>query len=472
MNTNAQTFDLVVVGGGSAGTSGAFAAGSFGKKVALVERCERLGGAGVNTGTLPSKTLRESALLLNGWRARKVLGVDVQVRQEAKLAEFMYHASHVCAAERERLEFRAKETGVERLVGSGCFIDPHTIVVTDAGVKRTAHGDFVLIATGSSPVRPSAFPFEHPRVYDSDELLKMEALPRVLAVIGAGVIGSEYACTFAALGVQVHLVDGRDTLLPFLDQDISAALVEGMTRTGVRFHWKERVQKCEVAGPDCIRLALTSGTILTVTDVLVAAGRTSNTGELNLEAAGLKPKEHGLITVDEHFRTAVPHIYATGDVIGAPALAATAMEQARAAVCHAFQLANKDISPSLPTGIFTIPEAGMVGETEQALKDKGIAYIVGRANYRQNPRGKIIGDEAGFLKLLFRAGDLHLVGVHAVGEQAVELVHIGLVAMSCGADANFFSTTCFNYPTLDDLYKYASYDALLKHMSRETRQSQ
>jgi NAD(P) transhydrogenase len=296
-------------------------------------------------------------------------------------------------------------------------------------------------------------------------LLHIETLPRVLAVIGAGVIGAEYACTFAALGVEVHLVDGRDTLLPFLDQDISAALVQGMTANGVRFHWKERVEKCDVAGPTEIHLLLSSGATLVVTDVLVAAGRISNTGELNLEAAGLTPGQRGLIPVDRYFRTEVPHIYAAGDVIGAPALAATSMEQARVAVCHAFGLVDKDISPLVPTGIFTIPEVGTVGDSQQTLKEKGIAYIVGRADYAQYPRGCIIGDETGFLKLLFRADDLRLLGAHAVGEQAVELVHIGMIAMSFGANATLFSRTCFTYPTLDDLYKYAAYEAMVKHMS-------
>ena len=378
----------------------------------------------------------------------------------------MYHTANVSATERRRLEQRARETGVERFVGTGRFIDPNTIAVAEgAGAERILRGDFVLIATGSSPVRPSMFPFEHPRIHDSNGLLEIEALPRVLAVIGAGVIGAEYACTFAAMGVDVHLVDGRDTLLPFLDQEVSETLSRAMTANGVHFHWKELVCKCEVKGPAELHLTLSSGTTLVVTDVLVAAGRFSNTSELHLEAAGVTPGERGLIRVDRHYRTEVPHIYAAGDVIGAPALAATGMEQARAAVCHAFQVLDKEISPLLPTGIFTIPEAGMVGDTEQTLKKKGIAYIVGRADYSQNPRGCIIGDEAGFLKLLYRADDLSLVGIHAIGEQAVELVHIGLVAMSCGADANLFNKLCFTYPTLDDLYKYASYDALIKHMN-------
>lgn len=465
MNSRTRDFDLIVLGGGPAGTSGAFAAGLFGKKVALVERSEFLGGAGANTGTIPSKTLRESALLLNGWRARKVLGVDVHVRREARLADFMHHTENVSGAERRRLEQRAEETGVERFVGTGRFVDPHTIAVTgEDNSEQILRGDFVLIATGSSPVRPQEFPFEHPRVHDSNELLHIKTLPRVLAVIGAGVIGSEYACTFAALGVEVHLVDGRDTLLPFLDEDISAALVRGMSSNGIQFHWKELVRQCEAKGPSTLHLTLSSGRTLVATDLLVAAGRASNTRELNLKAACLTPGVRGLIQVDRNFRTEVPHIYAAGDVIGAPALAATGMEQARAAVCHAFQLLDKDVSPLLPIGIFTIPEAGMVGETEQALRNNGVPYIVGRANYDRNSRGQIIGDEAGFLKLLYRADNQCLLGVHAVGEQAVELVHIGLVAMSSGADLRFFNKVCFTYPTLDDLYKYATYDALVKQM--------
>jgi NAD(P) transhydrogenase len=465
MNGQTKDFDLVVLGGGPAGTSGAFAAGLFGKKAALVERSEFLGGAGANTGTIPSKTLRESALLLNGWRARKVLGVDVQVRREAKLADFMYHTANVSGAERRRLEQRARETNVERFAGTGRFVDPHTIaVVGDDNAEQILRGDFVLIATGSSPVRPQEFPFEHPRVHDSNQLLQIKTLPRVLAVIGAGVIGSEYACTFAALGVEVHLIDGRDTLLPFLDEDVSAALVRCMSSNGIQFHWKELVRKCETKGPSTLHLTLSSGKTLIATDILVAAGRVSNTSKLDLKAAGLTPGTRGLIPVDRYFRTEVPHIYAAGDVIGAPALAATGMEQARAAVCHAFQLLDKDVSPLLPTGIFTIPEAGMVGETEQALRKNGIPYIVGCADYSQNSRGQIIGDEAGFLKLLYRADNLSLLGVHAVGEQAVELVHIGLVAMSSGVDMSFFNKVCFTYPTLDDLYKYATYDALMKHM--------
>ncbi len=321
------------------------------------------------------------------------------------------------------------------------------------------------IATGSSPVRPPEFPFDHPRVHDSDEILEIAALPKTLAVVGAGVIGAEYACTFTALGVKVYLIDGRESLLSFLDREISENIESAMTTAGVRFVWKEKVTRCDApTGAGDVTLTLTSGATLTVSDVLIAAGRQSNTTDLNLAAAGLTPGKRGLVVVDTHCRTEVPHIFAAGDVIGAPALAATGMEQARMAMCIACERNYKDIvAPILPTGIYTIPEASMAGETEESLKSKGVAYVVGRARYMDNARGQIVGDENGLLKLIFRRDNMRLVGVHVVGEQATELVHIGLIAMMAEARAEIFNRTCFNYPTLGDLYKYATYDAMLKH---------
>ncbi len=464
------TIDLVVIGAGPAGTAGALAAGLFGKTVALVEQANGVGGAGINTGTLPSKTLRESALVLSGWRARKLLGIEVSLRGGARLADFVYHEQRVKAAERRLLDARLRERGVEIVWGTAKFLDPHTVGVTRAdGTTRRLRARTILVATGSSPHRPPEFPFEHPRVHDSNEILELQELPSVLAVVGAGVIGAEYACTFRALGVDVHLIDGRDSLLPFLDEDVSATVQRAMSAAGIHFHWKERVLRCVTDHAGEIRLTLSSGAVLAATDVLVAAGRVSNTKELDLAAAGLTPGERGLLRVDDHYRTPVEHIYAAGDVIGAPALAATGMEQARVAICHAFDLVDKNIAPVLPTGIYTIPEASMAGETERSLQSRGVEYLVGRAPYTQSPRGRIIGDETGFLKLLFRRDDLRLLGVHAVGEQATELVHIGLVALLRDCDANFFSRCCFNYPTLGDLYKYAAYDAMLQQLVPGTR---
>jgi NAD(P) transhydrogenase len=456
----ANDFDLVVIGGGPAGICGANTAGVFGKRVALVEKLREVGGAGINTGTLPSKTLRETALALSGLRARKLFGVDLSLRREATVADFMRHKDNVAAQERRHREEQLRTNKVETFHGAASFFDPNTIRVAPDTLLR---GEKILIATGSSPVRPPEFPFEHPRVHDSDEILEIGVLPKTLAVVGAGVIGAEYACTFAALGVEVHLIDGRDSLLGFLDREISQTIERAMTATGVRFIWREKVTHCHAPLSGDLALTLTSGATLAVNDVLVAAGRQSNTFDLNLAAAGLTPGKRGLINVDARGRTEVRHIFAAGDVIGAPALAATGMEQARLAACVAFDIQLKEAAaPILPTGIYTIPEASMAGQTEESLKEKNIPYVVGRARYADNPRGQIIGDEVGLLKLIFRPEDMRLLGVHVVGEQATELVHIGLIAMLAGVGASVFNRACFNYPTLRDLYKLASYEALLK----------
>jgi NAD(P) transhydrogenase len=460
---SATKFDLVVIGGGPAGSCGANTAAVFGHRVALVEKEVDVGGAGLNSGTVPSKTLRETALALSGWRSRRLFGVDLSLRREATVSDLMRHKDAVTSAGRQLVESRMRDLGVERFHGAASFIDPHTIrVVRRDGGETLLRAEKVLIATGSAPWHPQEFPFENDRVHDSDELLNLKALPKRLIVVGAGVIGSEYAGTFAALGGEVHLVDGRDTLLPFLDGEISRALAEAMTANGVHFHWKETVTKCDATKPGEVTLTFASGAMLSGDGVLVCAGRSSNTGELNLAVAGITPGKRGLVPVNEHYCSAVPNIYAAGDVIGPPALAATGMEQARVAVCHAFGIAGKaELAPLLPTGIYTIPETSLVGETEEALKEKGIDYVVGRARYADMPRGRIVGDETGFLKLLFRKEDMRLIGVHVLGEQATEVVHIGLIAMLADATADLFNRACFNYPTLGDLYKYATYDALL-----------
>lgn len=463
--SNHARFDLVVLGGGPAGSSGAMAGGLLGRKVALVEKAALVGGAGINTGTIPSKTLRETSLMLSGWRSRKLFGVDLSLRREATVADFMRHEKHVTNSERQRVEARLTLRRVTKFHGAASFVDAHTIrIAGEAGTETLIHGDKILIATGSSPLRPPEFPFEDDRVHDSNQILELKAMPRKLIVIGGGVIGSEYAGTFAALGVEVHLVDGRDSLMPFLDAEISRGLADAMAANGVRFHWKEKVVKCDASRPDDVILTMSSGATLAGDGVLVCAGRSSNTGTLNLAAAGLTPGKRGLVQVGAHFEsTEVPHIYGAGDAVGPPALAATGIEQARVAVFHAFGDTIKSaIAPLLPTGIYTIPEASCVGDTEAALVEKGIPYIAGRARYGDIPRGDIIGDNVGFLKLLFHRDDLRLLGVHVMGEQATEVVHIGLVAMMMEATAELFNRACFNYPTLGDLYKYAAYDAILQ----------
>jgi NAD(P) transhydrogenase len=328
-----QSYDLVVIGAGPAGTCGANTAAIFGHRVALVEKEAHIGGAGINSGTVPSKTLRETALALSGWQSRELFGVDLSLRREATIADFTRHQDNVTAGERRSIESRLEQNGVDRFQGTAHFVDSHTLRIT-RGNDSEVHlrGEKILVATGSSPWRPPEFPFEDERVHDSDQLLRIKALPKRLVVIGAGVIGSEYACTFAAMNVEVHLVDGRDTLLPFLDSEVSRVLAEAMAGNGIQFHWQERATDCDVSDPAEVRVTLTSGATLACDGLLVCAGRSSNTGELGLAAAGIAPGKRGLVPVDAHYRSGVPHIYAAGDVVGPPALAATSMEQARIAL--------------------------------------------------------------------------------------------------------------------------------------------
>lgn len=462
-----KTYDLLVIGGGPAGISAARTAALDNKAVAIINSDKELGGAGINTGTLPSKTLRETALALSGVHARKLIGLDVTLRREATVSDFLRHEQNVKAGFNTTLTQWTESLKIEIFPGKAAFENPHSLrVANNSNGGLTLQGDKILIATGSSPLRPATFPFGQPHIYDSDTILNLDSLPKSLAVIGAGVIGSEYACIFAALGVKVHLIDGRDILLPFLDREVSNALGAAMENHGIVFHRNERVEQCVGADSNRYVLKLSSKTELPVEAVLVAAGRKSNTAELNLPAAGVAVGERGVLQVDEHYRTSVPHIYAAGDVIGFPALASTSLEQGYRAVCHAFNLQARAGLPSLlPTGIYTIPEASMVGETEETLKKQGVDYVVGRALYSNGVRGRIIGDTTGFVKLLFRRGDLKLLGVHVFGEHATELVHIGLMAMLTGATAQVLDEVCFNVPTLSELYKFAARGVLLQQQT-------
>jgi NAD(P) transhydrogenase len=456
-----SNYDLVVIGSGPAAEKGAAQAAYFGKSVALIEKEAVYGGAAANTGTLPSKTLRETAVQLSGFRARGLYGVDLSLRRNATVQDFLKRERQVKEAERARIVANLERHNVETFAGVGSFVDPHTIKVTKSdGTTQRLTAGVVLIATGSSPRQLDLFPFESDRVWDSDSILNLEFMPQTLAVVGGGVIGSEYACLFAALGVKAYLIDGRDTLLSFLDPEISATLKQNMVKLGVQMVMPDRVAGCE-ANDERALVTLDSGNELSVDAVLVAAGRVSNVEELDLPRAGIQPGSRGLISVDSRYRTEVPHIYAAGDVIGFPALASTSMEQARLAMVDAFELGyKKDAAPILPYGIYTIPEASMAGESEQTLAAAGIDYVTGKASYGDNARGQIIGDLDGFLKLIYRTDNMRLVGVHAIGEIASEVVHVGLTAMMMEATSELFIRTCFNYPTLGELYKYATYDAM------------
>jgi NAD(P) transhydrogenase len=459
----ADDYDLIVIGSGPAGEKGAAQAAYFDKKVALIERDSVLGGASCNTGTLSSKTLRESALALSGFHSRELFGVDIAVRRGATVNDFLKHERRVVAAEREAIRENVRRHKINTYHGLASFIDPHDVRVdAEGGEPLFLRGEVILIATGSSPIRPPQFCFDDRRVWDSDQIVNLDFMPGRMAVIGGGVIGCEYACTFAALGVDVSLVDGRTELLDFLDRDVWTVLEKAMAALGVRFLTGERVLECG-ASDDAVKLSLSSGRTIEADAILVAAGRMANTDHLNLEAAGLWADGKGRIAVNDHYQTAVEHIYAAGDVVGFPALASTSMEQARLAMVDAFDLKyKKSAAPVLPVGVFTIPEVSVAGETESSLLTKGVPYVVGRALYDANARGKIIGDRKGLLKLLFREDDMKLLGVSVVGEGASELVHIGVIALMLDADNNLFIETCFNYPTLGQLYKYATYDAMGK----------
>ena len=455
-------YDLVVIGSGPAGEKGAAQAAYFGKRVALVERAAHLGGAGINTGTVPSKALREAALYFSGLRQRSLYGIDYSLREGLTVNDFMYRERAVVEAERTLVQENLKRHNIDLIWGEASLVDPHTVRVCDrAGTERTLTARFILIATGSSPYHPDGVPFNHPLVHDSDEILfEMGHIPKTMAVVGGGVIGYEYASVFLALGVAVTLVETRDRLLPFLDREIADLLQQRLEHLGLVFRCNERVLQVETFD-DCVQLHLLSGARLTTDIALFAVGRQSNIEGLGLEALGVRTGSRGLILVNEVYQTSVPNIYAAGDVVGFPALAAIAMEQARVAMAHAFDLRYKErVSPVLPLAVYTIPEIAMVGLTEQSCQEQGIPYLVGRYYYELNPRGRIIGDKSGMLKLVFSPADKQLLGVHLIGEMASELVHIGAQALTYGSTIDAFVDAVYNYPSLSDCYKYAAYDGL------------
>ncbi|MGH9865314.1 MAG: Si-specific NAD(P)(+) transhydrogenase [Candidatus Acidiferrales bacterium] len=455
-----EQFDLVVIGSGPAGEKGAAQAAYFGKRVALIERETVVGGACINTGTVPSKTLRESALYFSGLRQRGIYGIDYSLRAGLTVKDFMHHKDEVVAAERKKIERNFAAHGIEFVRGVAAFEDAHSITVPANAGMRAIEADAILIATGSRPHRAAEIPYDDKFIFDSDSILTMDRIPESMIVVGGGVIGCEYASIFAALGVNVALVDGRDRLLPFLDAEIAERLRAKLNSLNVQFYFDERMAKIQRASCG-IQMALSSGKSLDAETALFAAGRRGNIDGLNLEKAGVDVNSRGLIVVNENYETTAPGVYAAGDVIGFPALASTSMEQGRLAVCHAFGFQYKQkLASMMPMGIYTIPEISAAGETEESCQEKKISYAVGRANYQNNARGMIAGDTAGFLKLIFRRDDKRVIGVHMIGENATELIHIGSTVMEMDGTLDTFIELVFNYPTLSETYKYAAYDGL------------
>ena len=455
----AYDYDLAVIGSGPAGAAAAVEGGRRGKRVALIERLKDVGGAGINTGTLPSKTLREAALHLSGFGTRGLDGVELGLtREQISVAQFLARKQLVVHNELALVRELLASLKVETLRGDANFVDAHTLALD--GARRLTAGK-IVIATGSRPRRPEGFPFDDPDVVDSDTILELERIPETLVVVGGGVIGCEYASVFACLGVRVTLLESHSKLLGFLDAEILALLERRFLELGIELVFDDAVLKVvDVPGPGVV-VETRSGRRFSAGKLLVAAGRTSNVEGLALERIGLAPDARGRIAVDANFQTSVPGVYAAGDVIGFPALASTGMEQGRLAVCHAFGETEERLRlESLPYGLYTIPEVGYVGLNEQECKARGLACAAGRARYRDNARGQIVGDLEGLLKIVFDPATRKILGVHVVGEKATELVHLGQLAIELGGTLECFARMVFNFPTLSVLYKRAAFDGL------------
>jgi NAD(P) transhydrogenase len=468
---DASSYDLVVIGAGPAGEKAAAQAAFFGKRVIVVEAEPEPGGAAVHTGTLPSKTLRETALYLSGYRSRELYGVAVHLDPLATLQHLMSRKNEIAEAESRAFRENFARHKVEYVHGRGRLVDPHTVAITSSGGERRVSGEFILIATGSKPFRPDDMDFTDPWIHDSDEILTIETLPTSMIILGAGVIGCEYACMFAALGCKITLVDSRPEILPFLDLEIVSRLRQAIDKMGIELVQNQRWKGARRVDGG-IEATLDDGRVLKAQQLLYAAGRSGCSQGLGLEAIGVKVDKRGYITVDEHFRTNVPHVLAAGDIVGFPALASVSMEQGRVAVCNAFNFTYKTaVAPVMPYGIYTIPEVSSYGETEETCKEKNIDYVIGRALFRDNPRGLIQGDHQGAVKLIVEAQSRKVIGVHVIGQHASELVHIGQIAVACGAPVDLFIDLVFNYPTLADSYKYAAYHCLISLASRDATPS-
>ena len=458
-------FDVVIVGGGPGGERAAIQAARAGKRVALVERQHVVGGTRINWGTIPSKTLRESALFVASLTRHKLHGIRCEIADEVTVPELMYRERQVVQRELELVNASLARYAVEVFHGHGRFADPHTVAVfgKDGLIRVKLHGDVIVIATGSHPNHPADVPFDGERVFDSDTILSLPRMPRSMIVLGAGVIGVEYASIFAALGLEVTLIDTRRELLPYLDREMAALLERELRRAGIILvHDDHYAAINQSTGPPAgVCCTTRRGECLEADVLLYCVGRDGNTDDLGLENIGLEPTAHGLLTVNENFQTAVPHIYAVGDVIGYPALASTAMEQGRQAIRHAFGIPGpRGRTEELPFAIYAIPEVSYIGQSQEALAAEGGEYIAGYGRYELNPRGQIIGAEGGKLKLLFSAADLTLRGVHIVGPNASELIHIGQAFLKSRATAQEIAETLYNYPTLSDLYRHAAIEAL------------
>ena len=458
-------YDLVVIGSGPAGQRAAIQAAKLDKRVALIERKTVLGGVSVNTGTIPSKTFREAVLDLSGYRERAFYGVSYTVKQNITIEDLLLRCDQVIRHEIDVTRHQLTRNHVELISATASFEDAHRIRLdyVDGHGQQTISAENIVVAVGTETTMDPHIPFDGRRIITSDDILRLDRLPRTMAVVGAGVVGCEYASMFATLGVRVTLIDKRARLLPFVDGEIVDSLSYLLRENRVTLRLNEDVSSIEPVKDEHgerVRLHLASGKQIVAEKAMYSIGRTGNTGKLNLQAAGLAADDRGRLKVDHHYQTDVPHIYAVGDVIGFPSLASTSMEQGRLAACHAFQVPARAVPELFPYGIYTIPEISMVGKNEEELTADGVPYEVGKAQYREIARGQIIGDQTGLLKLLFHAQTREVLGVHIIGEGSSELVHIGQAVLAFSGKVDYFINTVFNYPTLAECYKTAAFDGI------------
>ena len=458
----AYDFDLLVIGSGPAGQKAAIQAAKLHRRVAIVERQRVVGGVCINSGTIPSKTLREAVLFLTGMTQRSMYGDSYRVKNDVTMSDLFFRTQSVIQREADVVHDQLSRNHVRIIHGTGAFSDPHTLLVDEGdGTRRQVTADKIVVAVGTRPARPKSVDFNERTVIDSDGILGLEHIPDALLVVGAGVIGIEYASMFAALGSRVTIVEARPQLLEFCDVEIVEALRYHLRDLNVVFRLNEEVTGVDEHDGGTLT-HLKSGKRIPADTVLYSAGREGATDALKLENVGIEADARGRIAVDEHYRTSVDHIYAVGDVIGFPSLAATSMEQGRLAAAHACGIEAKPISAALPIGIYTIPEISFIGSTEEQLTQAQTPYEVGVSRYRELARGAILGDAYGLLKLLVSAEDRRLLGVHAFGTTATELVHIGQTVMGFDGTVDYLVQAVFNYPTLAESYKVAALDATNK----------
>ena len=458
-------FDVLVIGSGPSGQRAAVQSAKLHKRVAIVERKAVVGGVCVNSGTIPSKTMREAVMHLSGYRYRNLYGASYSVKQNITIADLMFRTGHVVNNEIEVMRHQLLRNGIELLVAEAEFMDPHTarLVSIDGRGHRDVTAESIILAAGTHAALDDHIPFDGQNIFTSDDVLNLEKLPRSLTVVGAGVIGCEFACIFATLGVRVTLVDKRERLLPFVDREITDALTYRLREARVTLRLGEEVSVIEPVKTehgDRVRIQLASGKQIMTEQALYSIGRRGATDSLNLDAAGLTADSRGRLRVNENYQTDVPHIYAVGDLIGFPSLASTSMEQGRLAACHAAGVPAQAASTVFPYGIYTIPEISMVGRTEEQLTDEGVPYEVGTAHYREIARGQILGDQTGLLKIIFHVDTREVLGVHIIGEGASELVHIGQAVMAFNGKVDYFVDAIFNYPTLAECYKAAGFNGI------------